>query len=190
MGTYYTLHCEAKVNDKWKNWDLYTFRSVGKYRIIPVIEGKSCVGSALNWYDLLSQKIDRSEVAEKTLEAHPTAYPDLQDWRVFDYNEFFGGKDFDVSEYAGYMSRSVMNLYRTENEIEYLESMIGTDSFITPAEYAKLTPEAQRGFEWCEFTVPFSIHDVMRRIQQAVSLRVMSSYDVADGPIRIVILVS
>jgi len=190
MGTYYTLHCEVKIDGKWENWDLYTFKSVGKYQIIPIIEGKSFVGSALNWYNLISQRINRDEIASKTLEAHSTEHPEWQDWRVFDYNAFFGDKNFDIPEYAGYIARDVMNVYRTEKDSDYLAAMIDTESFITPAQYAKLTPEAQRGFEWCEFTQPFGIHDVMRRIQQAVQIRLYATDDVLDGPVRIVILVS
>lgn len=190
MGTYYTLHCEVKIDGAWQNWDLYTFQCAGKYLIIPVLEGKSFIGAALNWYDLISQRINRDEVSTKTLEAHPTSYPECQDWRVFDYNAFFGNKDFDVQEYAGYMARDVMNTYKAEKDVEYLAAMADTDAFITPAQYAKLTPEAQRGFEWCEFTQPFGIHDVMRRIQQAVQIRLYATNDVLDGPVRIVILVS
>lgn len=188
MGIYYTLHCEVKINDKWENWDLYTRQPAGEYRIIPLLEGKSFVGSALNWYDLLSQNLNRSEVAEKTLEAHPTEYPEHQDWRVFDYNAFFDGKNFSVPECCGYMSRSIMNQYRTEKNSEILNSAVGTSAFLSPGEYAKLTPQAQRGFEWCEFTTEFGIHDVMRRIQQGVKIRLYAAE--IDGPVRIVILVS
>ena len=190
MDIYYTLHCEAKINGKWENWDLYTFKAVGKYQVIPVLKGKSAVGAALNWYDLISQHISRDEIAAKTLEVHPTDHPEYQDWRVFDYNAFFGDKDFSVQEYAGYMARNVMNTYRAEKDADYLAAMVETDAFITPAQYANLTPEAQRGFEWCEFTQPFGIHDIMRRIQHGVQIRLYATDDVLDGPVRVVIFVS
>lgn len=190
MGTYYTLHCEAMQDGKWENWDLYRFRGLNKYEVIPVLEGKSFLGNALNWYGLLSNWIPYEEVADKTTQAHETHLPEYQRWCSFDYHQFFDGKDFTIPEYAGYFARDVLNQFKAEKDYDILEAAVLGAAFLSPSEYAKLTPEAQRGFEYFEFTAPFGIYDTMRRIQQGVQIRLYDSANLIDGPVRIVILVS
>lgn len=190
MGIYYTLHCEVMKDGKWINWDLYRFKGKDNYEIIPIIEGKSFLGSALNWYDLLSHRIPREEVGSATSAAHPTACPQDQHWCAFDYLEFFKEKDFSVPEYAGYFAKDVMAQFKAEKDYDILEAAVCSDAFLSPADYARLTPQAQHGFEYFEFTAPFGIHDTMRRIQQGTEIRLYASDDLMDGPVRIVILVS
>ena len=189
MGTSYTLHCEVMRNGIWENWDLYRFKNVGCYNVVPVAEGKSVIGGALKWYDLLSEKIQRDQISQKTLDAHPTEYPDDQDWRVFDYVKFFGEHDFSVPETSGYFAKDVLNFFRTEKDYSILDGAVQScQGYLPPDEFAKLTPEAQKGFVFHEYTNPDNWHGVMRSIQQAVELRLAFTW--WDGPVRIVILVS
>lgn len=185
MGTYYTLHCEAKIGGVWRNIDFYRKTGDNKYEIVPLIEGKSFVGAAVNWYDLSAHTISRDLLASDTLLAHPSSCPEYQSWAVFDYHEIFGNRDYEVPECCGYASRAAMNLFRAEHDDDYLQTI--SMNLLTPESYAKLTPEAQRGFEYVEFTIPFGLHDVMRTIQRGVNARI-SCANRLDGSIRIVIL--
>lgn len=189
MSTHYTLHCEVLKNGSWENWDLYRFKGINNYEVIPVLQGKSFLGSALRWYGLLDKRIDYEEVSDRTTNAHITHLPEYQDWRVFDYREFYKDKNFLLYEHCGYFARDVLNQFKTENDYEILKAAMETASFLSPGEFAKITPEAQRGFEYFEFTVPGGIHDTMRRIQDAVEIRLFHSDELIDGPVRIVILI-
>lgn len=188
MDKIYTLHCEMQKDGVWYNWDLYRFRDRNKYDVIPVIEGENVLGETLSQYELLSKKIARDQVSPNTLEAHPTQFPEEQDWRVFDYVKFFNDHDFSKHETNGYFARGIVDIFRKERDYSILETARQSGGIhLSAQEYESLTPESQKNFEFYEYTNPSSRYGIMRSIQQAVETRL---YHTDYDAVRIVILVS
>lgn len=191
MGVYCTLHCEAYIGNQWSNIDLRYFpycrgSPAANTQVLPVLEGLSAVHSVLQCSGLLSTPIDTSDVSPLTRACHPTEYPQHQSWRVFDYRAFFHGKNFSVPEYAAYFPNDVYHDFLSSGETEPLETAFYTEVALSPHRFAHLTPEAQQGYHYLEFTQPFSHHDVLRQIQQNVT-QALRPYPSFSGPIRIVV---
>ena len=189
MGTNYTLHLETLIDGVWTNWDLYKHQCGSTYTIIPLIVGGSFVGDALKRYDLLRIRLSRDEVAAGTRDAHPTLYPEYQDWRAFNCKEFFSNKNYLLPENSGFFAKDILNQFRAEGDYTLLDSTMACGvSYASPSDYAKMSPQAQKGFEYYEYTSPGGVYDVMRRICQGVQIRTEFVDKTKHTDMRIVIL--
>lgn len=189
MGTTYTLHLETFIDGAWTNWDLYRHQCDDKYKIIPIISGGSFVGDALKRYGLLANRLHRSDIAQQTRDAHPTMYPNDQDWRVFDCKKFFSDKNYLLPENGGFFAKDILNQFRAEGDYELLDSTMACGvAYASPAEYAKMSPQAQKGFEYYEYTSPGGVYDVMRRINEGIHIRTEFVDKMKHTDMRIVIL--
>lgn len=182
MGTYYSLYCEAYSQAHgWQTVTPYKKRD-GAFTAVPLLEGKSFVGWMVNWYALSKNKIGREELSEDVAACEG----EYADWFVV-YDRDLPSPDFELPEYCGYIPKDVRRRCCGDDDDSLEEA---AQTLISVQEFVKLTPLEQKGFEYIEFTVPFTPYDCMRRLKRGIA-RCRHLYGIADDiPVRILISVS
>ena len=201
MGIDYELYCEAKIGGEWHNIDFLQRAPSGNLDIIPIISGRSFLGSALNWNGLCQVGIKHADLSPELREKF-NRYVDDQNWAVFDYQQELKDKNFELPEHCGYFPKDAVNYFRTNGEHGILDEAVNSGEMLSPSQYIELAPEAQQGFMYYEYTEPFGIHDTMRRIKRGIEARI-AAWDLLqfgdlwsehipdlDGPVRVVINIS
>lgn len=199
MGIYYELYVEAKIDGVWHSIDFYQKTTSGQFGLIPIISGKSFLGGALRWQGLGS-RIPYEDLSDE-IKANFKKYEDFPFWEFFDFWEELGKLDFEKPEYVGYFPNDAINAYEAGHD-EALLAAANEGDYFSPIDYANLTPEAQRGFRYYEWTEPYGYHDTLRRIKRGVQDRI-AAYEnelwlnvkdgippKMDGPVRVLINIS
>lgn len=199
MGIYYELYAEAKVDGVWHSIDFYQRTASGKFGLIPIISGKSYLGGALRW-EGLGGRIAYDELSEE-IKANFKNYEDFPYWEFFDFWEELGQRDFEKSEFVGFFPNDAIAAYEA-GDVDALTAAANEGDYFSPIDFAKLTPEAQRGFRYFEWTEPYGYHDTLRRIKQGVLERLAAYKNELwlsvegedppelDGPVRVLINIS
>lgn len=199
MGIDYELYAEAKIDGVWHSIDFYQRTTSGKFGLIPIISGKSFLGGALRWQGL-GERITYEDLSDEIKENFKK-YDDFPYWEFFDFWEELGNRDFEKPEFVGFFPNDAIAAYEAGDD-EALTAAANDGDYFAPIDFAKLTPEAQRGFRYYEWTEPFGYHDTLRRIKRGVLDRINAYKDELwlsvkgenppkfDGPVRVLINIS
>ena len=200
MGIEYELYVEAKIGGVWHSIDFYQRTVSGKLGIIPIISGKSFLGGVLKCSGLLGTTIPYQELSEE-IRSQFKECRDFPSWDFFDFWEELGNKNFEKPEFVGFFPNDAISAFEA-GDTEVLTVAANDGDYFTPIDFAKLTPEAQHGFRYYEWTEPFGYHDTLRRIKRGVLERI-SAYKndlwlnvegehppQFDGPVRVLINIS
>lgn len=174
MGVEYELYAEAKISGEWHSIDFYQVTSSGKFGMIPIISGKSFLGGALRW-EGLGARIAYDELSKEIKERFP-CNPKDQTWEFFDFWSELGNRDLEKPEYVGFFPNDAISAYEAGDD-EALTVAANEGDYFSPIDFAKLTPEAQRGFRYYEWTEPYGYHDTLRRIKRGVLDRINAYRD-------------
>lgn len=169
MSVNYLVHCEVKKQHCWVNIDFWQRAPSGNNILIPTADGQSMLGSALRWHELLSQKIKWENLSAELQNMYPR-YPDDQDWRVFDYQKI-KYMNFEQPQFCGYVSKAIARNADPDLLSELMLEAFENGSALSPSQFAVLTPSAQQGFQYCEFTYPYGQHAVMRDLIRNIEYR-------------------
>lgn len=200
MGIEYELYVEAKIDGVWHSIDFYQKTASGKFGLIPIISGKSFLGGALRWEGLLGATLPYQELSEE-IRSQFKDYKDPDQWGFFDFWEELGNRDFEKPEFVGFFPNDAIAAFEAGCD-EALSAAASEGDYFAPIDFAKLTPEAQRGFRYYEWTEPFGYHDTLRRIKRGVLDRINAYKNELwlnvegedppkfDGPVRVLINIS
>lgn len=171
LGTYYELYTEATIDGKPVNLDFLQRPPGGEPQLVPLIEGKSAVGSALRWHGL-GQPIDWENLSPELQEKFPkkeTSDPFSRYYFEYFPATWFDGKNLNLPEFSGFVLRQTIHDFES-GEVE----SISGEGFLSPDEYNELEPETRVAYRYYEWTEPWGIRDVMRRIETALNARVFA----------------
>lgn len=180
MSVNYLVYCEARKNHCWVNIDFWQRAPNGNNVLIPTADGRSILGLALRRHELLSQRIKWEDLSSDLKDAYQ-CYPDEQDWRVFDYSKI-ENMNFEMPQFCGYISKAIDYDADPELRNELILEAFENGEALSPSQFAVLTPSAQQGFRYCEFTYPYGQHAVMRNLIRNINHRITAyrnyiSYD-------------
>ena len=165
MSISVNIYTEAKINGEWTNIDLWT-RYGDQWWMVTCLEGGSTVYSTVRNHDEF-HRIPTEELFHslgRTDEPYGTCYAMSASW--------LAAKDLELPEYSGYLPRQQVLDYTCG-----VLSELDTWEMITPAEYRKLTPDEQMGYQFYEWTESWGERDILRRIKRGVHDRINAFND-------------
>ena len=202
MSTYVECFAEARIKGKdgWTNIDMFAKREKnGSFYIVPLIDGTSSVASALHW-DGRSYPIDKKTLSpelvkeltyyknyhtktdadgkeyeyisysgqpESGCKRFETGFPEDWQFQAIDGRDL-ANRDFDIPELVGYVSKQLYNEWKSDpNSVDLVD-----EDFMTPDDFIKLPPEAQKGFTYVEYTEPYGTRWVLKWLKDSLLSRI------------------
>lgn len=167
MSVSVDLFTELKVNGRWvciDPWIIYSGEDIAHRdvkHLLPLLSG----GSAVYW---IVRDIEMTAMKPRDLSGTLQAELHLgDDDRVYGIpGYYFASRDFDVPEYCGYFPRQEVLSLRNDPGYE-----VNTDEFLPVQQYLELSADAQRAFEYMEYTEPWGERDICRRIERGIKIR-------------------
>lgn len=163
MSVWVDCYAEAKVNGVWKSVDFFSKRG-NEFVIAPIMEGQSMFYSAITW-EAANERVSYSDLSEELRGMWPDN--EYVSWYKIP-GSWFEIRDLEQPEFCGYIPRQQVADFKA-GEIDE----INDEELICASEFAAMTPDAQRGYDYIEYTNPFSVRDYMRRLKRGMEDRMV-----------------
>ena len=154
MGTDYTLYTEICINDKWYGIDSYVLTPSGKYRLSPLLSGRSYVrilldeldsGSVVHFSDL-AETTQKYMLAEKSEEYHKELL--VEKFKTYDFYSEIKPRYVREYQYEYYVPRYSVAAFET-GEIEEI------DDWLTRESYDELPPGERKEYVFFKWNEPY-----------------------------------
>ena len=170
MGTEYTIYTEINIKDKWYGMDSYVLTPSGKYRLSPLLSGKSYVRRFLGNLDS-NHSVHFSDLAATTQKY-------IREETDKEYHEHLSAKSFAVYDFY----TAVRPKYVREYQYEYYALRLRVSAFetgeideicdwLTRESYEELHSEEQKEYVFFKWTEPDSWYNTLSKVITRVEMR-------------------
>ena len=170
MGIDYTIYTEAYIKDKWYNIDSYVLTPSGKFRLAPLLDGRSFVREFLyNMGD--AGTLAFSELAEATQkyrldETKEANREDLlkETFEVYDYYTKIKPRFVREYQYEYYAPRLRVAAFETGENDEI-------NGWLTRESYDELSLEEKKEYVFFKWTEPYGWYATLSKVISRVEMR-------------------
>ena len=167
MGLVYTCYAEAKIDGQWHGIDLYARDEEGQLKPVPLVSGKSVIGSMIEWLGK-DVPISRDELAPETREDHPWLFEHDTSWGTH-VRQIPGGmlapRHNDYPEFGAFVAKDQMYTYLGGSRLDI-------DDWLTPEDFRSLPEDVRSGYQWFEWTPKYGDKYWFNRLADALETRI------------------